>query len=224
MDPKKNPNSNIDSLPYKLGFIGVGLLFAAAIVGSALEATAWEETSSEVRVVTLDGLEDEEIQIVQPEVKPPPPPPAPTTVIEIVDDEEEIEEELEVEEMEVEEETEMEYIEEVEEEVVEDEIFKIVEDMPTFPGGEEELFRYLGKSIKYPAMARDAGITGVVYVTFMVDKDGTIKNVEVLRGIGGGCDEEAIRVIKKMPKWKAGKQRGKAVKVQFNLPIRFTLK
>ncbi|MCB0778066.1 MAG: energy transducer TonB, partial [Flavobacteriales bacterium] len=154
---------------------------------------------------------------------PPPPPPAPTTVLEIVEDDEDIEE-VEIEDTEVEEDFEVEIIEEPEEEVVEEQIFTIVEEMPSFPGGEEELFKYLGKSIKYPQMAADAGISGVVYVTFVVDKDGKVKDAKVLRGIGGGCDEEAIRVVKAMPPWKPGKQRGKAVKVQYNLPIRFTLK
>ncbi|MCB0818756.1 MAG: energy transducer TonB, partial [Flavobacteriales bacterium] len=147
----------------------------------------------------------------------------PTTVLEIVEDDEDIEE-VEIEDTEVEEDFEVEIIEEPEEEVVEEQIFTIVEEMPSFPGGEEELFKYLGKSIKYPQMAADAGISGVVYVTFVVDKDGKVKDAKVLRGIGGGCDEEAIRVVKAMPPWKPGKQRGKAVKVQYNLPIRFTLK
>ena len=144
-------------------------------------------------------------------------------MLEIVEDDEDIEE-VEIEDTEVEEDFEVEIIEEPEEEVVEEQIFTIVEEMPSFPGGEEELFKYLGKSIKYPQMAADAGISGVVYVTFVVDKDGKVKDAKVLRGIGGGCDEEAIRVVKAMPPWKPGKQRGKAVKVQYNLPIRFTLK
>jgi len=78
--------------------------------------------------------------------------------------------------------------------------------------------------IREPAMAKDAGIKGKVYVTFVVDKDGSIADVKVLRGIGGGCDEEAMRVVKGMPRWSPGKQRGKAVRVQYNLPINFILK
>jgi periplasmic protein TonB len=114
---------------------------------------------------------------------------------------------------------------EVKEEVVQEpQIFTIVEEMPGFPGGDEELFKYLGKSIKYPAMAKDANIQGTVYVTFVVKEDGSISNVQILRGIGGGCDEEAKRVVESMPKWKPGKQRGKAVRVQFNLPIKFILR
>jgi len=107
---------------------------------------------------------------------------------------------------------------------VEPQIFTIVEEMPSFPGGEAELFKYLGKTVKYPPMAQDAGITGVVYMTFVVDENGKVKDPKVLRGIGGGCDEEAIRVVKAMPAWEPGKQRGKPVRVQDNLPIRFTLR
>ncbi len=106
----------------------------------------------------------------------------------------------------------------------EPQIFTIVEEMPSFPGGEAKLFEYLGKHIKYPQMATDMGISGVVYVTFVVDEHGKVKDPKVLRGIGGGCDEEAIRVVKNMPTWEPGKQRGKAVRVQYNLPIRFTLR
>lgn len=103
-------------------------------------------------------------------------------------------------------------------------IFTIVEQMPEFQGGEEKLFEYLSKNIKYPSMARENGITGTVYVTFVVEGDGKITDVKKLRGIGGGCDEEAIRVVKSMPSWKPGKQNGKSVRVQFNLPIKFTLR
>jgi protein TonB len=108
--------------------------------------------------------------------------------------------------------------------VPEEQIFTIAEEMPSFPGGEAELFKYLGKNIMYPEIANSAGISGVVYMTFVVNKDGTLRDVKVLRGIGGGCDEEAMRVVKNMPAWKPGKQRGKSVTVQYNLPIRFTLR
>lgn len=109
-------------------------------------------------------------------------------------------------------------------EEAEPQVFTIVEEMPSFPGGEAELFKYLGKTVKYPPMAQDAGITGVVYMTFVVDEQGKVRDPKVLRGIGGGCDEEAVRVVKAMPAWEPGKQRGKPVRVQYNLPIRFTLR
>jgi protein TonB len=95
--------------------------------------------------------------------------------------------------------------------------------MPDFPGGEEELMKFLKSNIVYPQMAKESGIQGTVYVTFVVTKDGKVKDSQVLRGIGGGCDEEALRVVKIMPDWKAGKQNGQAVPVQFNLPIKFIL-
>ena len=83
--------------------------------------------------------------------------------------------------------------------------------------------KYLGKNIKYPELAKEAGISGRVFVTFVIDKSGKVNKVKLLRGIGGGCDEEAIRVVKAMPPWTPGKQRGKAVSVQFNLPINYDL-
>lgn len=98
-----------------------------------------------------------------------------------------------------------------------------VEQMPEFPGGESELYKYLENNIKYPPVARDAGISGSVYVKFVVNEDGKISGITILRGIGGGCDEEVIRIIKSMPPWKPGKQNGIPVPVYFNLPIKFTL-
>lgn len=101
--------------------------------------------------------------------------------------------------------------------------YTFVEQMPEFQGGEEELMKFLKGNIVYPQMAKESGIQGTVYVTFVVTKDGKIKDASVLRGIGGGCDEEALRVVKMMPDWKVGKQNGQAVPVQFNLPIKFIL-
>jgi periplasmic protein TonB len=102
--------------------------------------------------------------------------------------------------------------------------FLIVEQMPVFPGGTEDLMKYLKNNIQYPQMARETGIQGKVIVQFVVNKDGRISGVKVLRGIGGGCDEEAIRVVKSMPVWNPGKQNGVTVPVYFQLPIAFTLK
>ncbi len=111
----------------------------------------------------------------------------------------------------------------VQQEEGEELVFTIVEEMPVYPGGEKEMFKFLAATVKYPEEAIENGVTGVVYVTFQVQKDGAITNARVLRGIGGGCDEEASRVVGLMPNWKPGYQRGKAVVVQYNLPIRFAL-
>jgi protein TonB len=101
--------------------------------------------------------------------------------------------------------------------------FLVVEQMPDFPGGELELYKFLEENIKYPPMARESGISGKV-IKFVVNKDGKISDIALLRGIGGGCDEEALRVVKKMPLWKPGKQNGVPVPVWFTLPINFILK
>ena len=102
----------------------------------------------------------------------------------------------------------------------------IVEQMPAFPGGELEMMKYIQKNVQYPQVEKEAGISGTCYVTFVVEKDGSITDVKVLRGVSGGtgCDKEAMRVVKSMPAWKAGKQNGREVRVQFNLPIKFILK
>jgi protein TonB len=104
-----------------------------------------------------------------------------------------------------------------------DEVFSVVEVMPEFPGGADARNAFLAKNLKYPEQAMEEGIEGMVIVTFVVEKDGKISGARVLRGIGGGCSEEALRVVRRMPNWNPGTQRGEAVRVQYNLPIRFKL-
>ena len=108
-------------------------------------------------------------------------------------------------------------------EVDDNTVVLFVEQKPEFENGDKAMYEFLSKNIVYPTIARENGITGTVFVGFVVSKDGTIRNVEVKRGIGGGCNEEAMRVIKLMPKWKPGKQNGKAVNVAFTLPVKFRL-
>jgi len=104
-----------------------------------------------------------------------------------------------------------------------DTVVLFYETQPEFPGGEYALMDFLAKNIKYPQAARENNIQGTVYLTYILEPDGKISDIKVLRGIGGGCDEEAIRVISIMPAWKPGTQFGKPVRVQFHLPIRFML-
>jgi TonB family protein len=104
-----------------------------------------------------------------------------------------------------------------------DKVFTFVERKPEFPGGEKALMEYLGNNIKYPRLAVEAGVEGRVYLSFVVDKAGNVENIKILRGIGYGCDEESLRVIKGMPKWTPGVQNDKAVKVQYTLPVVFKL-
>ncbi len=106
----------------------------------------------------------------------------------------------------------------------ESEIFVVVEEMPSFPGGDKALMRFLSDNLRYPSLALESRIQGLVVVQFIIDEQGKISAPTILRGIGGGCDEEAIRVINLMPAWKPGKQRNRPVKVRYNLPVRFQLK
>ena len=118
----------------------------------------------------------------------------------------------------------MDTIEEVE--VVEfgGEVFGCIQETrPSFRGGEQKLMEFIGNNVVYPKEAIEAGIEGRVFVEFYIEKDGTVSDAKVLRGIGYGCDEEALRVIGLMPKWYPGKQRGKAVRVRYTLPINFKL-
>ena len=222
MELKKNPEVDVNK---KSGmYFMFGAVVALSVLLLSFEWKVYETQLTELGKLVLDAEEDEMIPITQQELPPPPPPPPQTTIIEIVEDDEEIEEELEIEDTEADEDQVVEIVEvEEEAEVAEEEIFTIVETNPSFPGGEAKMYEYLGKNMDYPPIARDNNIQGRVYVSFVVEKNGSITDVRVLRGIGGGCDEEAMRVVKSMPGWSPGKQRGKAVRVRFNLPIVFKL-
>lgn len=110
-----------------------------------------------------------------------------------------------------------------EEKNVDSEIYKVVEVMPEFPGGASKMMEFVQRNLKYPIDARENGIQGRVFVNFVVEPDGSITNITIMRGIGGGCDEEAIRVVKSMPKWKPGRHRGNAVRCSYTLPVIFML-
>lgn len=224
MKNKKNTaNAVLESR--KTMFIEIGLVVALAAVLFAFEWKSYEKIELSLAGRVVDDTPEEMIEITQHEKPPPPPaPPQQTTIIEIVEDDMDIEDDIEI-DVEADQETEVQDYVPVEEEEEEEEaqIFTVVESMPDFPGGDAARIKYLNENIKYPQMARESGIQGRVFVTFVVEKDGSVTDVRVLRGIGGGCDEEAIRVIKNMPKWDAGKQRGKPVRVQFNMPILFKL-
>jgi protein TonB len=224
MDNKKNPSVDLEKRKGLL--FQVGMVFALALVLVSFEWAIFDKTNTDLGALNLDIDEEEMIPLTQQAPPPPPPPPPPpqTTIIDIVDDDEEIEDELEIDDTEADEDTEIEIQEiEEEEEFEETQIFTIVEENAEFPGGEAAMNKFLGENLKYPKMAQDAGIQGIVYVTFVVEPSGKITGVKILRGLGGGCDKAAMDAIKKMPNWNAGKQRGKAVRVQFNLPVRFRL-
>jgi len=105
-----------------------------------------------------------------------------------------------------------------------DQIYTVVEQQPEFPGGIEAMMKFIQKNMKYPAQARRMGTEGRVFIGFVVNNDGHITDVAPIKGISADCDKEAARVISMMPNWKPGKQNGRTVAVQYNLPVRFTLK
>jgi protein TonB len=216
MEAKKNPEVNLEG---KRGlFLQIGLVVALLLVLIAFEYKSYEKVAYNLGQLNLDDLEEEIIPITKQEVKPPPPPPPPPEVIEIVEDEVEIENEIEIEDTESDEDEEIEIEEEDDEE-----FFMVVENMPEFPGGDLGLMKYIQKNVKYPAIAKEYNITGKVYVSFIVDRSGSVTNVKVVRGVDKNLDAEAVRVVKSLPKYKPGKQRGKAVRVMFTIPINFTL-
>ncbi|MDD2963343.1 MAG: energy transducer TonB [Bacteroidales bacterium] len=224
MVEKKSPKADLESK--KVFFVQIGLILALGLVFLGFEWKTYEKKVLDAFERQVTDVPEEIVMITQQkiEVAATPPPPT-TTIINIVEDDVEIEDEITI-DAEANATTEIqEYVpvKHEEEEIVEAEIFQIVEAMPDFPGGDAARMKFLRDNIKYPQIARESGIQGTVYVTFVVEKDGRVTDIRVLRGIGGGCDEEAVRVIKAMPRWQPGKQRGKPVRVQFNMPIKFTL-
>lgn len=225
MEPKKNPKKDLNR--QRTLFLQIGLVFALAVVFLAFEWKTYEKSESTLASSGPVQIDEEIVQITQQE-KPPEPPKAPevTTILEIVDDDVVVEDEINVDIEARADQAVQSYVPvltEDEPEPVAEEIFTFVEEYPEFPGGDKALREYILNNIKYPEVARTSGITGTVYVQFVVEKDGSISDVKVVRGIGGGCDEEAVRVVKSMPRWKPGKQRGQPVRVYFTLPIEFKL-
>ena len=227
MEIKKSPKADLESK--KLTFALIGLVVTLFIVWRVFEYKSYDKQIVDDLQKTVEVIEEEMVEITkqeQPKSQPPAPKPQ-VTQIEIVDNEEEIEEEIEIDaevsQDEVLEEYDFTPPEIEEEEIVEAEIFKVVEEMPEFPGGAAKMMEFIQKNIKYPMMARESDIQGRVFVNFVVEPDGSITNITVMRGIGGGCDEEALRVVQSMPNWKPGKQRGSAVRCSFTVPIIFKL-
>ena len=237
MEVKKSKKADLE------GEKGTGLLIGYIIALSTMFACfeytqrVYEETD-QVYATTSYVSEEEIVPITQPifTAAPPPPAEAPQVaeILDIVDNNTEIEEEK----IESSEST-TEAVSgpsapvsgpvmagppaPVQEESDEGEIFEVVEQNPSFPGGDAELMKWLSKNLKYPASAQDNGIQGRVLVSFVVNKDGSIVDPKVLRSVDPALDKEAMRVVTAMPKWQPGKQRGKTVRVKFTLPVTFRL-
>jgi protein TonB len=173
---------------------------------------------------SLVSLEDETIVEINKPITPPPPPPPPPVlpeVVEVVKEEEIIDKPVLI----VSNEVDIDIVIEIEEESVPviETIFDVVEETPEFVGGIKKLYEYLGNNIIYPEQAKEFNIQGKVFVQFVVWKDGSIKDVKVIKGAHKLLDKEALRVVTKMPAWKPGKQRGKNVNARFTLPIKFRI-
>ncbi|MBC5619555.1 MULTISPECIES: energy transducer TonB [Butyricimonas] len=227
MEIKKTPKADLEG---KKGiFFEIGLVVALGILLCAFNWKANTKVEEGFVTVAEEPVEEEIIPITQQMMKPPPPPPpAPklTDLIEIVDQELDIDEELEIEDVEANVENRTDYSYDYdgtgydEGDYGEEDIFQVVEDMPTFPG---DINKWLGKNVKYPVIAQENNIQGRVTVQFVIERDGSITDVKVLRGVDPSLDKEAVRVVKSMPKWKPGKQRGKPVRVSYTVPINFRL-
>jgi protein TonB len=244
MESKKNHDINSDDNNTKTNYILIGLVLSLAIIYCGIEYYSADTPKEKIETANLNQ-EEEILEFDQSEPPPPPPPPpppqAPPEEVEVLDEEDEREEtqtqiiDLEADQIEV-----VDIPDEDEEPEVE-QIFDVVEQRPSLPGCEgvendpktpndefEEcvnlkIAEYLAKHTKYPEMAKENAIQGRVYIQFIVGKDGTIRDINVIKGVHKILDREALRVVKGMPKWSPGKQRGKAVSVRFTLPIKFKI-
>jgi protein TonB len=226
MEAKKTPKADLTK---SVGmFTNFGLAVAVGLTLAAFEYKTYDDAALKDLGDAADNFEDIlDVPITQQPPPPPPPPPMEQPVIQEIPDEVKIEEKIDVNfDVDVKETTVIKEVaikEVVIEEEKADQIFDVVETQPNPPGGMSGWNKYLSDNLKYPTQARRMGVEGTVIVVFVINTDGSIQDVEVLRGIGGGCDEEAVKIVKAAPKWEPGKQRGKAVRTRMRLPIRFKL-
>ena len=228
MEIKKTPKADLENK--KSTWLLVGYVIVLAFMFIAFEWTKRDIKIDTSQAITDLVFEEEIIPITeQPEQAAPPPPPAAPPIAEtltIVEDDADVEETTIATSEETNQAVEIKYVPVAveEEEPEEQTIFEVVEQMPEFPnGGMAGLMQYLSKNIKYPPLAQENGTQGRVTVQFVVNRDGSIVDAKVLRGVDPYLDKEAIRVISSMPKWKPGMQRGKAVRVKYTVPVMFRL-
>jgi protein TonB len=221
MEAKKNPEI---ALAKKTGlFLNIGFVISMLLVIAAFEWKSYDD----IDLLKLGQVEDYFVEVTEiPVTRQPPPPPLVVRPVEIIEvpDEEEIVEEIEVNlDIEITEETVIEEIvfEEIVEEEAIEEIFTIVEQLPSYDGGDIAFVKFVQKNLVYPEKARRMGLEGRVFIQFIVEKDGSLTDFSILKGMMGGCNEEALRVMKNSPRWLAGKQRGRSVRVQMVIPITF---
>ena len=246
----RNKYPGLDIFAFRNTFLAYGLMIAIGLMIVAFSWTTYEkDTDYSSLIADLgDEIEMETPRTAEPPPPPPPPPPAPVA-LQIVESELPDIETIEFEDMSINENTEIEAkVAPIKSEVPPPpppppapeidakEIFKVVEEQPTFRGCEDvadkaerrtcadaKLMAFIYENISYPPTARENNVEGMVVVQFVVEPDGKVSNVKMVRDIGAGCGDEAVRVVKKMPIWNPGKQRGRAVRVMFTLPVKFKL-
>ncbi|WP_300724441.1 energy transducer TonB [uncultured Bacteroides sp.] len=227
MEIKKSPKADLEGKKTTGVLIGFVLILVAMFV-----AFEWSERDVQITADSgiVDASFDEEMVPITEQEEPkqaPPPPEAPKVeeVLQIVDNKADVEESTIQSSEDNNTAVEIKYVpvQVEEEEPEEQQIFQVVEEMPEFPGGMAECLKFLGKNIKYPTISQENGVQGRVIVQFVVNKDGSIVDPVVVRSVDPYLDKEALRVIKMMPKWKPGKQRGKAVRVKYTVPVTFKL-
>ncbi|GCB34969.1 energy transducer TonB [Bacteroides faecalis] len=230
MEVKKSPKADLEGK--KSTWLLIGYVIVLAFMFVAFEWTKRDVKIDVAQAVTEVVFEEEIIPITEtpPEPNTPPPAEAPKVAetLEIVDDNSDVEESTDIlteDNLPTQAKTNVTYVpvQVVETEPEEQTIFEVVEQMPEFPGGTAALMQYLNKNIKYPVIAQEQGTQGRVIVQFVVNKDGSIVDAQVVRSVDPYLDKEAIRVINTMPKWTPGKQRGKPVRVKFTVPVAFRL-
>ena len=227
MEIKKSPKADLENK--KMMAVLIGVVMALGIMYIAFE---WSQNEITVYEEALQGpveIDEEMVEVTfREETPPPPPPPQPETVLSDIIDIQDNEAEVETTDFNSEDDADARVeiqapIAPPEEEEEEQVIHIRVEKMPEFPGGQDALNRFLVRNIKYPLLAQENGIQGRVVCQFVVNSDGSIVDISVVRGVEESLDKEAIRVIKSMPKWTPGRQGGKSVRVKYTLPIRFKL-
>lgn len=227
MELKKSKSADLEKR--KGMFSTIGLVVTLAIVLVAFEWTKGEDKGIDENVVSEIEFEDDMMQITrrdEPKPEPKTEQPKVAEVLDIVDDDVEIEDDFDF-DMEATEDTEYDFTSMMgdDEEIDEEEVFYIVEDMPTFNGGDPatEFRKYIAQNLQYPEIAAENGVSGRVIIQFAVNKFGKVVDAKIVRSVDSALDKEAIRVVMSSPKWAPGKQRGKAVKVLFTFPINFVL-
>ncbi|TNF42913.1 MAG: energy transducer TonB [Bacteroidetes bacterium] len=227
MELKKNEKANLEKK--KTLFLQVGLIIALIVCLGAMEWTSGQKKDSMFAGMSEEAIEEEQIPVTEetPPEEIPPPEVTVTDLFEIVEDDVVIENEVRFEDDETSEDKVVEIyapVLQAEEEEVEDEIFVIVEDMPKFRGGDINKFReWVQKRVRYPELAAENGIQGRVFITFVVEPNGTVSNVSISRSVDALLDEAAKEAVSASPKWEPGMQRGRPVRVRYSIPIIFQL-